>query len=136
VFLVYTPDGSDAQRLPYTPRRMLSPEMEAVERVTSRPFSQFTADVLEGSALCRRALLWVLLKRQHPTLKFADVSFAWDELRLEYSRQEYEQFIANARDTLTGDEQAAAVARLEADMVDAIDEDGEQAGKAQLPIAD
>jgi len=137
MFLVYTPNDGDPQRFPYKPRKMMSPEMEALERVTDRNFSQFTADVMQGNALCRRALLWVMQKRQHPTLKFADVTIAWDELKLEYSKQEYQALIDNTRENTSGAEQAAAIAKLEAEMADAIDEDGdEQGGKALLPIAD
>lgn len=137
MYLVYTPDGQEPQRFPYNPRKMMSPEMEAIERVTGRGFSQFTTEVLQGNALCRRALLWVLQKRKHPTLKFAEVEFAWDELKLEHSKQEFELMISQVIDSTTGAEQAAVVAKLEAEMATAIDEDGDElGGKAQLPIAD
>lgn len=137
MFLLYTPEDGDEQRFPYNPRRMMSPEMEAIERVTGQSWSKFSANVLEGNALCRRALLWVLMKRQHPTLKFADVSFTWDELKLVYSRQEYEAMLQQTIENTTGDEQAVLVAKLTEEMATAIDEDGdEQGGKARLPIAD
>jgi len=135
MFLVYKPSDGDEQRLKYNPNKMLSPEMEAIERATGRGWSEFSTAVVEGNALCRRALLWVMLKRQHPTLKFADVSFTWEEVSLEYSRQEYEAMIEHVRTTGSGDDQANAIDRFEAAMVDAIDEE-EEAGKARLPIAE
>lgn len=135
MYLIYLPEDGDEQRFRYQPRKLMSPEMEAIERATDRGYQAFTADVLQGNALCRRALLWVLLKRQHPTLRFADVSFAWDELKLEYSRQELAAMISSVQETLTGAELAGVVAGLEAQMADAIDE-VDDLGKAQLPVAD
>jgi hypothetical protein len=68
VYLVYQPDGSDEPtRWPYNPRKLMSAEREAIERRTGMPFAEFTAAVLKGSSVARRALLWVMLKRDHPT---------------------------------------------------------------------
>jgi hypothetical protein len=113
----------------------MSAERETLERLTDRNFVVFTTDVLQGNALCRRALLWVLLKREHPTLRFADVDFAWDEVKLEYSRQEWLLQQQQVEDALTGPELVAARAQIEGELVDAIDEE-EESGKARLPIAD
>jgi hypothetical protein len=88
MFLIYSPADGDVQRLKYLPNKLMSAEREVLERKTDRDFSAFTKAVLSGNSLCRRALLWVLLKRAHPTLKLEDVDFAWDELKLEYSKQE------------------------------------------------
>jgi hypothetical protein len=136
VFLVYSPEDGDVQRFPYNPRKMMSPEMEAIEKVTDRGWSAFTADVVQGNALCRRALLWVFLKRQHPVIKFADVSFMWDELSLEYSKQEYTAMIEEVQQRAGGAEAEAMVAKFSAERDAALDEDGEYGGKARLPVAD
>jgi hypothetical protein len=86
VYLMYQPEGSDEPtRWKYNPRKLMSAEREAIEKHTDRPFAEFTQDVMKGSSVCRRALLWVMLKREHPTTKYGDVDFAWDELRLEFS---------------------------------------------------
>jgi len=135
MFLIYTPADGEPQKMKYLPNRMLSPETEAMERVTGKNFTQITQEILAGNATCRRALLWVLLKRQHPTLKFSDVSFAWEEISLQYSRQEYARMISQAKDNLTGDDLANAVSALEADMADAYD-DSEESGKVHSPIAE
>lgn len=138
MYLIYTPADGDAQRWRYQPRKLMTAERETLERVTDRHFAQFTQDVLAGNALCRRALLWVFLKRQHPTLRFADVDFAWDELRLEFSRQEIQLQLERLEDTLAGAELVAARAQIEGELVDAIDEADDEGlvGKARLPIAD
>jgi hypothetical protein len=136
VFLVYQPDGSDEPtRWPYNPRKLMSAEREAIERRTGMTFAEFTAAVLKGSSVARRALLWVMLKRDHPTLKYDTVDFAWDELKLEYSKQEYDQLIENAGDApqLSGDERTAVLEGLRAEQATAL-EDPDQEGKAEPPV--
>jgi hypothetical protein len=112
-------------------------EREGLERRTSRNFSQFTADVVEGNSLCRRALLHMFLRREHTGLKFEDVDFAWEEVRLEYSKQEYEAMREGLVQRLNGDDLAAALDHLDKQIAEAFDEqDVDGSGKASLPIVD
>jgi hypothetical protein len=131
VYLVYEVEGEEPQKFLYKPQKLMSAEREALERRSRMDFSDFTKGVLNGNAVCRRALLWVLRKRAHPTLKFEDVDFAWDELRLEYSKQEYmlmrDQAIEN------GNADPEHIDSLNREIATAIDEDSE--GKALPPIA-
>jgi hypothetical protein len=134
VYLVYQPEGSDEPtRWPYNPRKLMSAEREAIEKRTGQPFAEFTKAVIQGSSLARRALLWVMLKRDHPTTKFDDVDFAWDELRLEYSRQEYAQMIADASENLTGEQRELTLQGLQREWENAED-DPEQEGKVLPPV--
>lgn len=137
MFLIYQPEDSDEpQRFKYNPRRgLMSVEREDIERRTGLPYSEFTQAVLKGSSLCRRALLYTFLRRDHRKLKWEDVDFQWDELRLEYSKQEWEHMRDAAIERLHGEELAAALETFEQNIADAIDE-AEDEGKAQLPIAD
>lgn len=97
MFLTYQPEGSDEpQRWRYDPKKLMSPEQEALERYSGKDFTEFTQLVLKGNARCRRALLWVFLKRDHPGVKFDDVSFVWDELDLQYSKSELAEMRDNA----------------------------------------
>ncbi|MER6331863.1 hypothetical protein ABT298_21515 [Streptomyces sp. NPDC001034] len=131
MYLVYQSDGAEPQRFLYKPQKLMSAEREALERRSRMDFADFTKGVLNGNAVCRRALLWVMLKREHPTLKYEDVDFAWDELRLEYSRQEYELM----RDQLieSGNADPDQIEQLNREIATAIDEESE--GKALPPIA-
>lgn len=135
MFLIYTPDGGEPQRLKYLPNKLMSAEREVLERRTGQDFSDFTKAVLNGSSLCRRALLWVLLKREHPTLRFEDVDFAWDELRLEYSKQEWQATREKALEQ-GGPDVAAALEAIDREIETAIDEETVGEGKAVLPIAE
>lgn len=133
MYLIYQPEGSEEPtRYLYKPRKLLSAEREMLERRTGRDFSDFTSGVLSGNALCRRALLFMFQKRVHPTLKFEDVDFAWDELRLEYSKQELVA-MREASASGSGPEVADRLETLDREIAEAIDE--EDGGKAGLPIA-
>lgn len=135
MFLIYQPEGStEPTRFKYNPRKLMSAEREMLERKTGKDFSDFTSAVLSGNSLCRRALLYMYLKRDHPTIKWDEVDFAWDELKLEYSKQELLQMREAVSENTSGDERAASLAGLDKEIETAIDE-GEEAGKAGLPIA-
>lgn len=134
MYLVYQPEGSEEPtRWPYNPRKLMSAEREAIEKRTELPFAEFTQAVIKGSSLARRALLWVMLKRDHPTTKFDDVDFAWDELKLEYSKQEYAHMIADARENLAGEQRDMTLQGLQREWENALD-DPEQEGKVLPPV--
>lgn len=135
MYLVYQPEGSDEpKRFKYNPRKLMSPEREMLERKTDRDFSDFTSAVLSGNSLCRRALLYMFQKREHPGIRWDDVDFAWDELKLEYSKQELLKMREAISENTSGDERAATLATLDEQIATAIDESDDE-GKASLPIA-
>lgn len=136
MFLVLQREGdAEPKRWRYDPRKLMSVEREDLERRTGRNFATFTTDVLQGNSLCRRALLFTYLRREHPKTKFEDVDFAWDELKLEYSKQEWQQMRENVLETQHGDELAASLSVIDKNIDEAFD-DTEITGKAPLPIAD
>ncbi len=136
MYLVYKPEGTEEpQRWKYQPKKLMSAEREMLERYTGRNFSEFTVDVQKGNAKCRRALLYLYLKRGHPTLKFDDVDFAWDELTLEHSKGELLIMRENVHESVPADQVAAVLEKLDEEIAAAYEDPDEQ-GKAQLPIAD
>lgn len=135
MYLVYTPEGSEEpKRWKYDPRKLMSPEREMLERKTGKNFSEFSEAVLKGNSQCRRVLLYLYLKREHPTTRYEDVDFAWDELTLEYTKGELRQIRDQVAEHLNGDQAAAALAQLDEEIANAY-EDPDDEGKAQLPIA-
>lgn len=126
--ITYTPEDGDEQVFHYNPNKLLSAEREALEKRTGRAFNQFAMGVLKGDALCRRALLHVLLKRQHPTLAFDDVDFCWDELTVEMTKGEITLAVERMREK-NGDE------GLIESMLAGYDEAPDDEGKARLPFA-
>ncbi|MFG2276975.1 hypothetical protein ACGFNY_45370 [Streptomyces chartreusis] len=135
MYLTYKPEGSEEPtRWKYDPRKLMSAEREKLERLTDRNYSEFTKDVVSGNSLCRRALLFVYLKRQHPTTRFEDVDFAWDELSLEYTKAELITIRETVAESASGEKAAVALAKLDEQIAEA-PEDPDDEGKAQLPIA-
>lgn len=135
MYLVYQPEGSEEPtRFKYNPRKLMSAEREMLERKTGKDFSDFTTAVLAGNSLCRRALLFMFLKRQHPSVKWDDVDFAWDELKLEYSRQELVKMREAVAESASGEDRENTLASLDREIETAVDE-SEDEGKASLPIA-
>jgi len=135
MYLVYKPEGSDEpKRWKYQPKRLMSAEREMLERYTGRDFTEFSQAVLKGNAKCRRALLYLYLKREHPTLKFDDVDFAWDELTLEHSKGELQLMREQLSDTVPPEQLDSVRAKLDEEIAEAY-EDPDEEGKAQLPIA-
>jgi hypothetical protein len=135
VFLVYKPEGTEEpRRWKYNPRKIMSAERESIERLTGHNWTEFTKAVVEGSSICRRALLFTFQKREHPTLKFDDIDFAWDELELEYSKGELLQIREAAAEGASAEMRPAILARLDEQIAQAL-EDPEEEGKAQPPVA-
>ncbi|MDX2679297.1 hypothetical protein [Streptomyces soliscabiei] len=135
MYLVYKPEGSDEpKRWKYQPKKLMSAEREMLEKYTGRDFTDFSQAVLKGNAKCRRALLYLYLKREHPTLKFDDVDFAWDELTLEHSKGELQLMREQLSDTVPPEQLDSVRAKLDEEIAEAY-EDPDEEGKAQLPIA-
>jgi hypothetical protein len=84
--LVYTPDGGGRQEFEFDPDNPLNLEAEALESVGGEAWQDYP-DFLEragfGNARARRALLWVMLRRTNPQLRFVDVVFNFGEFTTE-----------------------------------------------------
>jgi hypothetical protein len=80
---VYAPEGAEPKKWDYNPNRMMSPEAEAIERHTGMTFGEFLQKCGQGSFLAIHGLLYVMLKREYPTLKFDEVQFCLDDVDFE-----------------------------------------------------
>jgi hypothetical protein len=135
MYLVYAPEGSDEpKRWKYQPKKLMSAEREMLERRTGMNFTEFTQAVVKGNSGCRRALLFMYQKREHPTLKYDDVDFAWDELTLEHSKGELLEMRQSVEETVPAHLRESVLAKLDEEIEQAYD-DPDDEGKAQLPIA-
>lgn len=126
--VTYSPEDGDEQTFDYNPNKLLSAEREALEKRTGKSFQEFSLGVIRGNALCRRALLHVLLKRQHPTLSFDDVDFCWDELTVEMTKGETTLMVERLREKKGNDDMIEA-------LLSQYDDAPDDEGKARLPIA-
>lgn len=128
--VTYSPEDGDEQIFDYNPNKLMSAEREALEKRTGKNFQDFSQGVLSGHALCRRALLHVLLKRQHPGISFDDVDFAWDELKVEMTKGEITLAVESMRQKNRPGHESIVES-----MLRDYDEAPEDEGKAKLPYA-
>lgn len=115
MYLVYKPADGDEQRFQFSPEKMTSFEAESIERETGLTWQEFGEKLQRNSVIAMRALLWVLQRRVHPTLKLRDVSFAMSEVDIEAEPHE----LAAAREavendtTLSDEDRAAQLALID-----------------------
>lgn len=118
MFLVYRPEGQDdaEQRFEFHPRRTLRfAEMEAIERRTSMTYDQWLQQLIAGSMVARRALLWTFLRRVHHTLKIEDIDFTAEQVELQRDTDEIDREIAALDDMdMPEDQRVMAEAMLRA----------------------
>jgi hypothetical protein len=88
VLLVYKPEGADKRTWSFAPDKIMSSEAEAVEKVTGMTYEEFGLALLKGSATARRALLWVYLKREDPTLRHNQVDPPVGTVGIDYEPHE------------------------------------------------
>jgi len=114
MYLVYTPAEGDVQRYQFDPNSMPNFDAEAIERVTGWTLGEWGEKIQKGSVLATRALLWVLQRRTHPTLKFANVEFTTDQVS---SEAEPAELIAARDAALEDDELTEDKRRIRLDAI-------------------
>lgn len=117
MYLVYKPEGQPEQRWHFQPGRMNRFDMLAIEKVTGLKYGQqFKQELMQGGTEARAALLWVHLRREHPTIDFRNIEFFDDELQLLQDK----------------DETLAEIAALEGEEIEGLSELERAAGLALL----
>lgn len=94
---VYTPEGAEPLSWPFNPNKLMSPECEAIEKRTGMTFAEWQQAVTKGSVLAIHALLFVLLKRTDPTLRWEAVQFCMAEVDFTLEDDEAEEVVATLR---------------------------------------
>ncbi len=85
---VYTPEGADPRSWDFDPNKLLNVEAEIIERHTGLTFAEVIENMSKGSMLALHGILFVLLKRSDPTLKWDSVQFSLSELDLDLDEDE------------------------------------------------
>jgi hypothetical protein len=89
--LVYSPNGGDRQEFEFDPESPLNLESEALESAGGevwQDYPDFLMRIGSGNIRARRALLWVMLRRTNPQLRFVDVVFHLNEFLVEDAEDE------------------------------------------------
>lgn len=143
MLLIYTPEDQAAQHLEFRPGRVRLDEQARIERLYSREsgtktsFELFVQDVKDGGSLARRVLLFTMLRRQHPQIRFEDVNPFGDEVEIRLHRAELEEIYGNVERTTDFPGRDAYLARLRMEIDDAPDsqEPGKATGTSSTPTS-
>lgn len=112
--VTYAPEDGDKREWDFKGHRLLMSEAEALEKVTGISLAEFTPRIMQGSPVAKRGLLWVLRKREEPTLRYAQVDVPVGDITVEMDEEEKAGFAATIMRApgLTDDERRAAIAEL------------------------
>ena len=85
---VYAPEGLEPKKWDFDPGKLMSPECMAIEKLTGLSFGEWQKAFLKDSITAQHAYLWVLLKRETPTLTAEQVQFMPSEISMEWTEEE------------------------------------------------
>jgi hypothetical protein len=112
MIVTYEPDGSSEPTV-WTidlDNDFRSSEMEQIESLTKLEYgSEFILALMRKGAKARRALLYILLRRQHRTLKYNDLDFSNKQLTVEMDKDEW----AAEREKLVEDKKVPEAEKVE-----------------------
>lgn len=72
----------------FKPQKMPTTDAESIESVTSMTFVEWGQALMNGSTICGRALVWVLLRRENRGLRFKEVVYPIDAFKVELDDEE------------------------------------------------
>lgn len=127
---VYQPEGvKKPKKWDFDPTRLMSPEAEAIERHTQMTYADWAQAVEGGSILALHGLLYVLLKRDDPTLKWDAVVFSLSEIDWELSADE----IATGIETLEAQAASGPLSPNDSAVLESLRADQEKASAEAAP---
>ncbi|GIH27611.1 hypothetical protein Aph01nite_59210 [Acrocarpospora phusangensis] len=88
MIVTYTPQGGTEETWDYKQADLTSAEAELVEDATGLTIDEFEVDLMKGRVKCKRALLWLHMRKEHPNLRFSEVDFKVGDLKTEFDREE------------------------------------------------
>ncbi|WP_412736966.1 hypothetical protein [Krasilnikovia sp. MM14-A1259] len=133
---MYKPDGQAERRWHVRLGRLPLPEMKMIQHAAGVKFGQFQQGLMAGGVDELQALLWVYLRREHPTLRVEDVKFVLDEVQLQQDKDEIAEEIRVLEEDLPDldpAERAAGLAMLRVQLRDAPDAPGKAPEAASTP---
>lgn len=121
MILIYEPEGGERRTWNLKEIRFMSSEAETVERSTGLEWQEAKARVIKGSMLALRAIVWVLVKRDQPALRYTQFDPAENEIGVDFDTEEWavvRDELANSPD-LDDEQRAIALAQLDAEAAGA-----------------
>lgn len=116
MIIVYTPEGGEPQH--YDARSLRTSEASIVQRTTGMKWGEVEQGLDSDDPEAMRAIVWVLRKREEPSLRYGDFDPMIGEMTTRMDRREVTEYVENAFrvvDTdpdVTRDQVAAIVQRI------------------------
>lgn len=113
MLVTYKPEDGDEQRWEFDFQRVRRSEAIIIEKQygSGRTYTQFQMAAMQGSVEALTLLLWMLQRRDHPTLRLEDVpDFYVDEIVLDFGADEWRAMRDEA--AKSDDPQAAMAAAI------------------------
>jgi hypothetical protein len=101
LIIVYTPAGGEPEH--YDARTLLTSEASIVARTVDMKWPKVKEGLTDEDLEAMRAVVWVLRKRQTPTLRFAEFDPGVDEMVTRYDKGEVEAWVSSAFALLDAD---------------------------------
>ncbi|WP_328739872.1 hypothetical protein OHA91_22755 [Streptomyces erythrochromogenes] len=115
MIILYQPaDGEEQQ---FDMRRLRASEAQIIERTTDMKWSAIKIGVRDDDPTAMRGVVWAMLKRQQPSLRWSEFDPAVDELTSRFDAREVASYAADIV-ALPEDRQAGAIAELKAYALD------------------
>lgn len=132
MIVTYTPADGEAREWEFDSRRVRASHAERVERRYGGSWAKWSAEVQQGSARARRLLLWHLLCRDHPTLRWEDTpDYYFGELEISYSSTELQELITQAEKSPMADTETkdAVLVGMRGELATALAREAERDGR-------
>jgi hypothetical protein len=120
--LIYRRDGLEDRVWTHEPKKLLSPEVITIEKLTGMRFPEWETAVQNGSIIAIHAYLYVLLKRDEPTLTPSNVVFSSDQVDIELTDEETDE----VRDKIMKEATERPLNDIEKRLLDAVQRDWEK----------
>lgn len=146
MFITYAPADGAPQSWDFDSNDIPSSAAEVIERRFGENFEVWQAGVQSGNMRARRVLLWYLLWRQHPSLRYEDTpDFTVKEVKIEWTVAELTEIReVTMQRSMPEDKRERALSAIDYELTKAMDREqakadaqaAESAGKAGSLISE
>lgn len=131
--VTYTPEGGAPQSWSFVAGRVPMSEAERIEAHAGCTWDEWITRLQSGAARARRVLLWHLMRRQHPSMRYEDTpDFMMSELVLEYDAAELQRMLDNIDAIPVSEDEKNAV---RAALMSELEKAHERGGQGKAPTS-
>ena len=115
---VFAPKDGQRREWPFEPGDLLNVEANAIKKLTGMPFGEWTKAMHDGDPDAYHGFIWVMQKRENPTLRSQDVQFRVGECAWHFEDEEVEAILRGIAEKPDSPEVQDVIRLLEIQGVD------------------